>query len=265
VNHYRYLQSTGIALYVDFGQVQARDVVSDQAVVGIRVGNGSLDLADSDISSNEAAIDAGDLNTNSGTRAVTIANTTLHSTRVAIAAAGAQLTVTDCTLARGPGLPDRLARGMELLGGTLTLTRSVIRGFELEGIDLERAFELGGSAAVPSAALDQVQIDAGEGISVGAGSAEGEFRMRKSRVTGQHSGLALDGFATIDLGTVDSPGGNQISNASGGPAVEDWSDDGGAIDAHGTTLNGTSFNGQVQGPASVAGGYLLHGSDVIRF
>jgi hypothetical protein len=51
---------------------------------------------------------------------------------------------------------------------------------------------------------------------------------------------------------------------AGGLAFEDWGD-GGVIDAHGTTLNGASLDGTVTGPASVAGAYTLHGSDVMQF
>ncbi|HEX7835921.1 MAG TPA: hypothetical protein VF469_00585, partial [Kofleriaceae bacterium] len=63
VSHYRYLNSGGAALVIGqtgTGQVEARDVTADQALRGVVLGNGTLDLAGSDLSSDEAAIDAGD-------------------------------------------------------------------------------------------------------------------------------------------------------------------------------------------------------------
>lgn len=266
VNHFRY-HGGGVALAVGSGQVVARDVVVDQAGVGVVVDSGSLDLADSNISSDEAAINAGDINTQPGTRTVTIANTILRSTRVAITEATTQLTLTDCTLERGPGEVGRFADGIDAFGGTLALTRTVLRGFEGFGFALwDTPFSPFVPFVPPNLTLDQVDIDVGDtGIEEIVDQIQGHLSIRNSHVTGQRNGLSLlGGFATVDLGTADSPGNNLVETAAGGVAFEDWGDDG-AIDLHGTSLNGTSFDGQVQGPASAAGAYTLHGADTIRF
>ena len=103
------------------------------------------------------------------------------------------------------------------------------------------------------------------GIDEAAVLDHGHLQMRNSHVSAQRIGLSLGGgFATVDLGTADSPGNNQVDTAPGGLAFEDWGD-GGVIDAHDTTLNGSSFDGTVPGPASVAGAYTLHGSDAMQF
>lgn len=265
VSHYRYLNSGGAALVIGqtgTGQVEARDVTADQALRGVVLGNGTLDLAGSDLSSDEAAIDAGDASTSGGTREVAIADTTLRSTRVGITAAGARVTVTGCTLERGPGAPGRLSDGIQLFGGSLALTRSVLRGWDLGGITVPLA------RSAVDAALDGVEIDAGDtGVAYASMSGLGGFRLRNSVVAGRQHGLVLgDGFEAVDLGTAASPGGNQLENASGGFALEDVRGGvGGTVDARGTTLNGMSFAGDVLGPASAAGAYSVSARNTIRF
>lgn len=262
VDGYRYAGGGhGIAIDIPFGRLEARHVTID-AALGILLANGTLTLADSEISTEEVAVDAGNLNTNSGTRSATITNTTLRSTRVALTAAGGPLTVTGCTLERGPGVPGRTAEGIQLFGGTLALSHSVLRGFEFNGIATEPGVNLPDHAS--SLLLDDVQIDAGDtGISYWS-SSQGRLRLRNSHIVGARTGIVLvSGGNDIDFGTEASPGGNQI-DAAGGFALDD-SDDGRVIGARGTRLNGMSFTGDVQGPASAAGAYRLRGTDLLRF
>lgn len=149
-------------------------------------------------------------------------------------------------------------------GGTVTLTRSSIEGATAFGIAAEPGFALPGDLTTVNVVLDTVQIDAGDtGLSYWTAD-RGQLRLRGSRVSGARHGLVLVlGGDAIDLGTADSPGGNQVVNTSSGPALEDQRS-GGAIDAHGTTLNGMSFGGVVEGPVR-GGAYTLSGTTFIRF
>ena len=262
VDGYRFLGGHGTAIDVAFSQLDARHVTVD-ASVGIILEDGTLALADSEISTGGVALDAGDENTPAGTRTVTLMNTRLRSTSVAITEVTTQLTVTDCTLERGPEAVGGIVDGIRVFGGTLTFTRTVLRGFEAAGFALWDAPPF---VTAPNITLDQVDIEVGDtGIEEIEYQDHGHLSVRNSHVNGQRRGFSLlGGFATVDLGTADSPGNNQIETASGGLSFEDWGDSG-VVDAHGTTLNGTSYDGDVQGPASVAGAYTLHGSDTIRF
>jgi hypothetical protein len=73
-------------------------------------------------------------------------------------------------------------------------------------------------------------------------------------------------FVAADLGTIESPGDNQLEVLSGNTALIVSGEVPDAdIHAHGTTLNGTLYTGDVQGPVDVPGGYIIHGSNIVHF
>lgn len=264
-DHYTYANANGIAIAIDRGDVQARNVTADPSVTGVILTAGSLDLADSTISSDGAAIHAGDFNTTVDTRTVTVANTLLRSNSLAITEATTDLTLTGCTLQRGAGHLDQASRGLQLFGGTVALIGTTVSGFSV-GLAVPPPFKDRQGVEVTRATLDQIEIAATD-MAIGLQPlVGGDFIMRRSHAVGQNQGLVLgDGLDIIDLGTAGSPGDNQLENASGGFALDDRRN-GGTVDLHGTTLNGTGFDGQVvQGPASVAAAYTLSGTDTLRF
>jgi hypothetical protein len=268
LERYRYLDSSGTAILIGSGQVQAHDVTADRVFKGVIMVDGTLELADSSLSTDESTIDAGDDNTNGGTRNVTITNTTLRSTRVAVIEAGAHLSMLDCTLERGSGRPGRSSEGMRLLGGTISVRHSALRGFDFAGVATEPGPAFPPGAHAVNATFDDVEIRAADtGISHWSPDDQSLLRLRNTHVVGGHDGIVLvdgGGGGGVDLGTTASPGNNQVENTSGGPAFDDQQN-GGVVDAHGTTLNGMTFDGVVQGPASVPGAYQLRGTATIRF
>lgn len=117
--------------------------------------------------------------------------------------------------------------------------------------------------------LDHVDIsDCGFGIDYDAHHRDGRFSMRHTRVNATALGLAIwDVRAAFDLGTIASPGNNQIAvtSAEGFALQVQGTQRGNTVDAHGVTLNGATFEGSVQGPAELAGHYLVGESNVVRF
>lgn len=265
LDHYQYTNPLGIGIHLVSGDVQARNILVNPTLVGVFMEAGSLEIADSAIEGDVAAIHAGDFNTPVRDRRVAITNTQLRSPGVAVTEATADLTMTDCTLTRGARQAGQLADGIQLFGGTVALARTTLSDFNRHGVVIAQPFAARRDDEVADASLDQVDIAVGDtAIDVESDLDLVHLQMRNSHVAGDRRGLVLRaGVAAIDLGTAAIPGANQIESA-GGPAIDD-ARSGGAVDAHGTTLNGMSFDGQVQGPASVDGAYALTGSDVIRF
>jgi hypothetical protein len=239
-------------------------MLASPTILGIVMTSGSLEIVDSTIEGAVAAIDAGDATTAVRDRRLVLTNTTLRSPGVVITEATTKMIVTDCALARGTPDPQKAPDGIRMVGGTLELIRTTLRDFD-RGIVIEQPADARRADEVARASLDQADIAVGDtAIDVKSNLDGVRLQVRNSHITGQRGGLVLHaGLAEIDLGTTTLPGANEIATA-GGPAIDD-ARSGGAIDAHGTTLNGMTFEGQVQGPASVAGAYALTGSDVIRF
>jgi hypothetical protein len=272
LQRYRYQQSQGRALVIEGGGVDASQVTVDATADGIVMSQGSLQLHDSNLAA-PLQIGSDEIDPPPpGTRDVTITGTTFASS---INATLAHVTISDSTITIPPVPFARPA--IALVGGDLTITHSTIQGCAGTGIDAMAQFDLGqlpGDEAllVPSLSLDAVEItQCQRGLSFsGARSgtqATAQLRVRNSHVQSVDRALTVDGLlATADLGTLASPGNNRLETTAGAVAIDDELDAGVVMDAHGTTLNGVSFDGQdVIGPADVAGGYHLAVPTEIRF
>lgn len=267
VTRYRYDSSAGTALIVANGRVRATDVTASDAYRGVILSNGTLDLSNADLSSDESAIYAGDENTTGGTRKLTIAGSKLRSTRVAVTEALTDVTITDSVLERGTANPGRAATGIQLFGGTLILARSSVRGWDMIGIDAERALASPWNSNILHVSLDQVDVEAkGTGIDFSSAAFGSDLVVRSSHIVGQAGGLIVaDGFAAVDLGTTASPGDNSIDSLSGPALVDFRTTAGEPVNAHGTVLNGLGLEGDVLGPVSLPGAYTISGPNIIRF
>lgn len=287
VSRYRYRQSSGTAIVIGHGHVDASLVDASGAYRGVLMSQGTLTLASSSLSSDEDAIQAGSLNDHPGTRDVTISGTTLRSSSRGIAAVAARLTVTGSTIEALASSTS--SEGIFVEGGELKLSASIVHGWHF-CLDAQEVFPTDISwltpAAGPDAALastleevvnidlDQVELSScysgvyySTGWYSGTGGLESRLRLRRSQVTASEYAVTLSGrFAAADLGTAASPGDNQLGTASGGPALRDYRNTAGVdVDAHGTTLNGTTFSGVVSGPITVPGAYSISAPNKIRF
>jgi hypothetical protein len=271
LTNFRYLRSKDRAIAINGGSVDATGLSVDSTSTGILVEQGSLNLSDSTVT---AAVVAGDDRVASqplDPRAVTIARTTLGSY---VLGRSAHLLITDSTFAAQADRSD----GIVLFGGDLTMTGTAIQGCTNIGIRASALLVLGSPGAMPAGAtslitsptvsLDRVEI---VGCKIGIvydafNDASGQLIVRRSHVQSQEQALRVfDLGSAADLGTTASPGDNRLETTSGAPALDDERLDGVAIDAHGTTLNGASFEGDVVGPADATGSYHLAGTTTIRF
>jgi hypothetical protein len=265
VTRFRYQQGGGTAFLIDDAHLDASEVEVSDAYQGVQMLAGTLNLADSSLSSQRPAVEVGSIDHWYGTSDVTIARTTLGS---GLAMTGARVTVTDSTIAPTSGSPTSF--GVHQQGGALTLTNSLVRGFPDDCI---RTAPLYNSAPdydlwrVAHLTLDQVELACGQGVSYDTRGG-GHFSLRRSHVQASAGAAVTIGgkFTAVDLGTTTSPGDNQLESAAGSPALwDDRHEAGAAVNAHGTTLNGMSFKGDVLGPVDVSGAYRIDGPNTIRF
>ena len=260
VTRYRY-QRSGIALLIADGHVDASEVEVSVADQGVRMLAGTLNLADSFISSYLPAVEVSSLSDLYWTRKVTIARTTLRS---GLVLQNAQVTIIDSTIdSSSSGFV-----GVDQEAGALTLTNSFVRGFSDACIRTEPRYdEVYDHLRMANLTLDHAELTCGRGVDYDTRGG-GHFSLRHSRVRATAGAAVTVGgeFTAVDLGTAASPGDNQLESAPGSPALRDGRHEAGAaVDAHGTTLNGVTFDGDVLGPVNVSGAYRLDGPNTIRF
>lgn len=131
---------------------------------------------------------------------------------------------------------------------TLTLLNSAITDSALNNIDVRTAAEL-------DIAGSRITGSAGRGITLGG--AVVHLKVRDTEITGNAAGIQNSGAAgsTCDLGTVDSPGGNDFSgNDTAGAGLLSY------LEAPSTTYAvGNTWNPNEQG-ASASGTYSVNGA-----
>ncbi len=276
VTRFRYLQSQGAALAVAGGRIDAHQVEASGAFRGALVIDGALIVDDSELSSTQPALQAGDPDDLIGTRTVTVTRTTLRSTQPAIVAFAADLTVSGSMLE--PLAPTAASDAIELQGGSLTMSDSTVHAWPGHAIVTSAvsgnvaAASLGGRALddlhdAVSLTLDHVTISAcGAGIDYDAGVLDGRLSLHGTVIQSQSDAVVVRGaFVAADLGTAEAPGDNQLATTSG-PALSDVrSAVGAAIDARGTPLNGVTYSGDVLGPADAATGYHIEAANTVHF
>ena len=136
---------------------------------------------------------------------------------------------------------------------------------------LAPASESGPDENTVFATIDGATIEGGSGIfyypyvtpDPGSG-----LSLRRSSVTAtKFDALTiLHKFDTMDLGTPASPGENKLVFGANNFAIVDSRDEVGTpITAHGTTLNGTTFHGDVLGPVAQPGSYNVRAPNTIQF
>ncbi|MEO7735846.1 MAG: hypothetical protein ABIY55_33130, partial [Kofleriaceae bacterium] len=269
VTRYHYLHGTGTAIVVGLifgsGEVDATDVVVEDAYRGVLMTQGTAKLTRALLSTREVAVQAGDLNAQPGTREVVITSSTLRSLNGGFFGGQAQLTITDTTIE--PLVSDFAFEGISQYGGALTARDSRIIGWKSRGIFATPHF---GAPSVArdgmTVTLERVEISGSpSGISYQADAPTDRFTMHGARVQAADAAVGLSGPFTADLGTAAVPGDNRLDVTSGEPALLDGRTTAGPpIDAHGTTLNGADFSGDVVGPLTTAG-FLIAGPNTIRF
>lgn len=266
VTRYRYQQSSGTALAVFGGRVDAHQVDASGAFRGALVIDGTLTLDDSVLSSSEAALQAGDPDELAGTRTVRVTRTTLSSSNPAVVAFATDLTIDGSTLVPHDLTTARDA--IDLQGGTLTMTDTTVQGWPGGAIVASPLF---GSSAPLNLSLDRITVSAcGAGIDYDADQFEGNLVLHDAVIQTQSSAVAVRGgaavsFATFDLGTAATPGNNRLTTESGPALLDARTAAALALDAHGTVLNGVTYTGDVLGPADVATGYHIETANTIHF
>jgi len=151
--------------------------------------------------------------------------------------------------------------------GSVRTLRTAIAGHDGPGIEATFFVDRSGSVTVQETSI----VGGPTGISfVAPGDDFPSLSVRNSVIRDQTAASIRirGGSQEIDLGTVSSPGGNQLSVASG-VALDIDVDSFVDIDAHGTTLNGNSYDGQVfESPADRAPDFRYVNDDpitVLRF
>jgi hypothetical protein len=239
----------------------------EDAFRGVLMPRGVLRLTRAQLTSREAAVQAGDLNDQGGTREVTIVSSSLRSSTHAFFGGLAQVTIADTTLEAVPS--DSAFSGLELFGGALTVSDSRLVGWKGIAILTEPHFEL----LVPSTSAARGMAVTLDGVEI-SGSAFGlEFQadlptdrlaIHGSRIQTAGQAVIVTNQCVADLGTAAVPGNNRFDAADGPALIDARTDPGPAIDAHGTTLNGQDFAGDFLGPVTTPA-FQLMGPNTIRF
>ena len=271
VTRFRYLHGNATALVAGIlagsGEIDATDVVVDDAFRGAFMPRGVLRLTRAQLTSRETAVQVGDLNDQGGTREITIVSSTLRSPKHAFSGGLAQVTISDTTLEAVPS--DTAFRGLELFGGTLTLTDSRVLGWTDTAIFTQPHFELlvpsAGAVRGTAVTLDGVEISGSSiGLVFQADLPTDRLAIHRSRIQTAAQAVIMANQFVADLGTAAVPGNNRFDAAAGPALVDARSTPGPAVDAHGTTLNGQDFAGDVLGPVTTSA-YQLAGPTTIRF
>lgn len=174
---------------------------------------------------------------------------------------GGEVTVRDLTVRGDPATPLVSQVGVAFSGHRLNLLGGEVSGQTVAGISQETSTPGGGNPD-PLAQLfvDQFEIAGGPiGIEFSGYDGGTDLRLRRSVIRDQTVAcVRARGYESwIDLGTAGEPGGNALSVVSG-YAIEDARTDTAFgfyfyIDAHGTTLNGLGYDGNViDGPALIS-------------
>ena len=272
VTRYRYEQSNGTALTVDGGSVDVSQIEVSGAFHGVVMLRGTLTLADSSLETNDSAVLVGDTPYYREPLDVTITRTTIRSKARGLDAVAAQVTVVGSRLEQVPGSTDTY-EGIRQRSGVLTLTDSSVRGWPSSSCifaeaypHLEYSGELGHKVDLTLDRVDLTGCRTGVDYRQDYGQ-DGQLRLRRSRVAAEVEAVYLSGRVTsADLGTAASPGDNWLETAPGGTALVDTRAElGPAVDAHGTTLNGMTFDGSVLGPVDVPGACHIRAANELRF
>jgi hypothetical protein len=269
VTRLRARQNVRAALFVDGGRIDARDVEIEGS--GAFALDGTLNLTDARITSEGVAVVFG-TNSTGHEAAGTIVGSVLRSKQRGVFAGSSHLTIRDTTIeATDPAATS----GIDMLGGSLIMVDSSVRNWPDFGIETNGLPALFGPsmlvrspAEAANVTLDRVEISGSRfGLWYDAGWGEGELHMRHSHVSATERSVTVTRYVAVaDLGTTDEPGDNQLETMSSGVALDVSSDTPSAVMfAHGTTLNGITYTGDIQGPAEVPGGYRIFGNHIVHF
>jgi hypothetical protein len=236
-----------------------------QSIRCAHLDSGTLRLVDTVLENCGKGVTAGSENdVDAEVRTVELVRTHVSKSWRGIDAYGADLRVVDSDLV---GYDDAYV-GVYVDGGRAEIRGSRIRDWDT-GIDLSTfGHEVAGVDGTVSGLLDSVEIDARwTGVELTPYYDPGHLTMRRTRASARQALRIWGSAALVDLGTAASPGENQLSVlAAADVAIADDRDAAGVpIDAHGTRLNDTAYEGTVTGPASVPGAYRLSAGNIIRF
>lgn len=180
---------------------------------------------------------------------------------VGLGVVSGDLTVRDLTVRGDPATPLVSQLGVAFSGHRLNLLGGEISGQTVAGISQETSTPGGGNPdPVAQLFVDQFEIAGGPiGIEFSGYDGGTDLKLRRSVIRDQTVACvrARGHESWIDLGTAGEPGGNALSVVSG-YAIEDARTDTAFgfyfyIDAHGTTLNGLGYDGNViDGPALIS-------------
>jgi hypothetical protein len=192
--------------------------------------------------------------TESSPAAATVTGSQFVDNTIGIGTSNATLSVTDTVIGDNEVTAAPSEHGMLLGGRQLTATDVTITGQDVAGIEAS----MGGDDPVMSMELASVLIEGGQvGLRFDGFVDVGSLRMSSTIVRDQT--VAAVSIGADDMGVIDLRGDNQLSVLSGF-ALEDArlsNITGSVIEAAGVTLNGNSYSGLVQGPASVPPDYRV--------
>lgn len=273
VTRYRYLQGQATAIVVGLNsgtsRVDATDITVEDAYRGILMDYGSVNVTRASISSSAPCIQAGSESSYAAAaRLVQIADSTLRSNAGGFYGGLAEVEITGTSIA--PLTTGYTYYGVQLYSGGLTMRDSQLSGWQSSAIRASYALTL----AVPSisdselgvtALLDNIDIwNSGTGLSYNAYATTDRVSVHGARINTRFDALSLYGPFTADLGTAAFPGDNELQAANGAALHDRRTTAGPAIDAHGTTLNGTALTGDILGPMT-SNVLQISGPNTIRF
>lgn len=143
---------------------------------------------------------------------------------------------------------DDAFRGAFMPRGVLRLTRAQLTSRE---------------AAVQAGDLNEIS-GSSIGLDFQADLPTDRLAIHGSRIQTAGPAVVVANPCVADLGTAAVPGNNRFDAADGPALVDERTNPGPAIDAHGTTLNGQDFVGDFLGPVTTPA-YQLMGPNTIRF
>jgi hypothetical protein len=252
---YRNPDATGVAVFHPRARVTVTNSKIGPAYRGVLVGAGRADLAGTYITDASVGVVAGREGQHGDGGVVTMTGGTITGT-TAVTAHDGSVTL-DGTELTATGA--YRWTGIEVTTAAVELRDTSVRGWDVGVLLLDWRSE------PSSLRLDGATIDGNDaGISALASSLD-VLTIRRSEIRGGRSALTLGGAPRlVDLGTAADPGANAL--VSEGYALDDYRiDPGAAVELVGTTLNGQTIQGVVDGPADAPPQYRLRAANQLRF
>jgi hypothetical protein len=267
VSGFTYRGGATLAILIDASTaVTASGLRIDGCAVGVGVNHGTLDASDVAIRGcHEGVVGTGDAGPLARRVEIRATGLDVAGTDIGVRLDGGLMILTDPVIdATGAAAP---AIGVRHRGGDMTLTGGRVTGWP---VAVELGFDVGIASLVVNASISGAELSGETAIRQTGNIVPTRVRVRQTRATGSLAAVLITGAApdsTLDLGTAAEPGGNALTCERCVALDDTRAAVGAAIDMHGSTLNGLTFDASesLTGPATALPYYRIRVANALRF